>query len=213
MVQHHIPDKFLMAYSAGVLSEAFSLAVASHVSLDDESRARLETFDAVGGAVLDTAPTATVSDDCLSATLALIGGKMPDARPAAPRPDGLFPTPLRDYIGGDLEAVKWRGVGMGVKQAILNTSDEASARLLYIPSGTAVPDHGHNGIELTLVLQGAYRDEGGEFHRGDIEVADESDEHTPIAFGPQDCICLAVTDAKLRFTSLLPRLAQPFLRI
>ncbi|MEV8467894.1 ChrR family anti-sigma-E factor [Fluviibacterium sp. DFM31] len=213
MVQHHIPDKFLMAYSAGVLPEAFSLAVASHVSLDDDSRARLETFDAVGGAVLDTTPAATISDDCLAATLALIGGKMPDALPPPPRPDSLFPAPLQDYIGGDLDAVKWRGVGMGVKQAILETADEATARLLYIPSGTAVPDHGHNGIELTLVLQGAYRDEGGEFHRGDIEVADESDEHTPIAFGPQPCICLAVTDAKLRFTSLLPRLAQPFLRI
>jgi putative transcriptional regulator len=28
-----------------------------------------------------------------------------------------------------------------------------------------------------------------------------------------DCICIAATDAKLRFKSLLPRLAQPFFRI
>ena len=66
---------------------------------------------------------------------------------------------------------------------------------------------------MTLVLQGAYRDEMDDFHRGDIEVADEDVRHTPIAFGPEDCICLTATDARLRFTSMLPRLAQPFLRI
>lgn len=212
MAQHNLPDEILMAYSAGVLHEAFSLAVASHVSLSDDSRARLDSFDAIGGSVLDQAPVADVSDDCLAATLAMIGGAAP-VTPKAPAKASVFPAPLRDYVGGDVEAVKWRNIGMGVKQAILKTDDAAMARLLYIPSGTAVPDHGHNGIELTLVLQGAFKDEVAEFHRGDIEVADESDEHTPVAFGPEDCICLAVTDAKLRFTSLIPRLAQPFLRI
>jgi putative transcriptional regulator len=29
----------------------------------------------------------------------------------------------------------------------------------------------------------------------------------------EDCICLAVTDAPLRFKSLIPRLAQPLFRI
>lgn len=212
MVQHHIPDEFLMAYSAGALPEAFSLVVASHVSLSDDSRARLETFDAVGGAVLESAPVAPLSDDSLAATLALIGGAVPEPR-QEPRHGAVLPAPLQDYVGGDVDAVKWRPVGMGVKQAILKTSGDGTVRLLYIPSGTAVPDHGHNGVELTLVLQGAYRDHFGEYHRGDIEVAGEDEEHTPTAFGPQDCICLAVTDAKLKFTSLLPRLAQPFLRI
>ena len=66
---------------------------------------------------------------------------------------------------------------------------------------------------MTLVLQGAYRDEISDIHRGDIEVANEHVHHTPVAFGPQDCICLTASDARLRFTSMLPRLAQPFLRI
>ncbi|MGB1033531.1 MAG: transcriptional regulator, partial [Primorskyibacter sp.] len=34
-----------------------------------------------------------------------------------------------------------------------------------------------------------------------------------IADVSEACICLAVTDAPLRFTSFLPRLLQPFLRI
>ena len=49
--------------------------------------------------------------------------------------------------------------------------------------------------------------------RGDIEEADESIEHQPFAGKEADCICLAVTDAPLRFKSLLVRLVQPFLQI
>jgi len=96
---------------------------------------------------------------------------------------------------------------------VLPTSGEATARLLYIPAGCAVPDHGHRGTELTLVLQGAFEDDVDHFGPGDIEVADESLDHTPVADIGADCICLAATDAPLRFHSLLPRLAQPFLRI
>lgn len=212
-VSHHIPDEFLMAYSAGVLPESFSLVVAAHVSLSDDSRARVEAYDAVGGAVLDTVAPAAVSGDMLDAVLAEI--EAPDcaiAGTSRPKP-GILPDPVRSYVGGDLDAVNWRALGRGVKQAILPTGDDARVRLLYIPSGMAMPDHGHRGTEMTLVLQGAYEDGTDTFRRGDIEVADEDVQHTPVAIGREDCICLTATDARLRFTSMLPRLAQPFLRI
>jgi putative transcriptional regulator len=64
-----------------------------------------------------------------------------------------------------------------------------------------------------LVLQGAFRDESDRFGPGDVEVACEDMQHTPIAEDGPPCICLAATDAPLRFSGLLPRLAQPFFRI
>ena len=94
-----------------------------------------------------------------------------------------------------------------------NATKDATARLLFIPAGAAVPDHGHNGMELTMVLQGAFSDEVDHFARGDVEIADEDLEHTPVADISEDCICLAVTDAPLKFNKLMPRLFQPFLRI
>jgi putative transcriptional regulator len=120
---------------------------------------------------------------------------------------------LQTSVGGDLDAVRWRNVAMGVKQAILPTEKGASLRLLRIPAGQAMPDHGHRGMELTLVLQGAFSDAGGRYGRGDVEIADEDLEHTPVAEAGEDCICLAATDAPLRFNGLLARLAQPFFRI
>ena len=68
-------------------------------------------------------------------------------------------------------------------------------------------------LELTLVLQGAFRDDSDRFGPGDIEVADESMIHQPVAEAGQECICLSATDAPLRFRRLLPRIAQSFLRI
>jgi putative transcriptional regulator len=220
MITHHLSDNLLMAYSAGTLPEAFNLAVATHIALCDDCRARLASFDAVGGAVLDgvledeTASTTRMESGALAATLARIKTAAPVARSPQRAPqNALLPEPLASYVGGDVSQIRWRNLGGGVRQMLIPTSEHATARLLYIPAGAAVPDHGHRGLELTLVLQGAFADEDARFGRGDIEIADEGTEHQPVAEPGEDCICLAVTDAPLKFRALLPRLAQPFFRI
>jgi len=216
-IKHHLTDELLMGYSAGTLPEAFNLVVATHISLCDECRAHLASFDAVGGELVARADAVDLAEDSLQAVMAMISSAPEpanDDRAQAPvRTGGIFPTPLQDYVAGDLDAVKWRKVGGGVSQAILPTAKGATVRLLKIPAGTAVPDHGHRGTELTLVLQGAFKDEHDRFGAGDIEVANEEMHHTPVAEEGMDCICLSATDAPLRFNGLLPRLAQRFVGI
>ncbi len=212
-IRHHLSDPLLMAYAAGNLPEAFGLVVATHVSMCDACRAQLAAFEAVGGAVL-AAEAVAMADGALEAAMARLG--MPEtvqhlAKPIR-KPNDL-PAPLQDYIGGGLAEVKWRSLGMGVRQAILPTGKGATARLLYIPAGQAVPDHGHRGTELTLVLRGAFRDATDRFGPGDVEIATEELEHTPVAEAGEACICLAATDAPLRFNALIPRLLQPLFRI
>ena len=213
MIKHHLTDKILMAYSAGQLSEAFNLVVATHISLCDECRVTMSSFEVLGGVLLESETVEDITAPDLQATMTLIEATVPAARVTAPRQPTETPFPLSAYIGDSLDAIKWKPVGMGVKQAILKTSAVATARLLYIPAGMAVPDHGHGGTELTLVLRGAYSDETAHFKRGDVEIADEDMHHTPVADTHSDCICLAVTDAPLKFSGVLPRLLQPLLRI
>ncbi|MEM6579303.1 MAG: ChrR family anti-sigma-E factor [Pseudomonadota bacterium] len=215
-IKHHLDDALLLAYSTGNLPEAFSLTVAAHISMCDECRARLGAFDTVGGALIDESDVAALADDSFEATLARIGDMDNGvaARPASVvKKKSALPAPLHDYVGGDIDAINWKPVGLGVKQAILPTEKDATARLLFIPAGVAVPDHGHHGTELTLVLKGAYSDEHDRFSRGDIEIANEEMDHTPVADIGEDCICLTAADARLKFRSFLPRLAQPFFRI
>lgn len=212
-IEHHLTEDQLLAYSAGTLPEALSLLIACHVSLCDSCRATLESFDALGGALLEDTPepVAQMSSNSLDATLALIKSGAPVRHTR--RTDPVFPSPLAELVGGGVDAVKWRRIGLGSKQAIVSRKDGWTARLLHIPAGVAMPDHGHGGTELTLVLQGAFLDEDERFARGDVEIADTEVEHTPVADIGEDCICLAVTDAPLRFNGLIPKMVQPFLRI
>ena len=212
-INHHLNDSLLMGYASGNLPEAFSLVVATHISLCDECRARLASFDAVGGALIDDDTELEMDEESLAATFALIANSPAEPKSTVPTRDAVLPTPLQGYVGGDLDKVRWRALGGGVKQAVLKTSSKATVRLLQIPAGAAMPDHGHRGTELTLVLKGAFRDEDGRFGRGDIEIANEDLHHTPVAEAGEDCICLAATDAPLRFRRLIPRMAQPFLGI
>ena len=223
MIKHHLNDRILIAYSAGQLSEAFNLVVATHISLCDECRAALGSYDSIGGVLLENAILETDDTEAggrdqaslpdLQATMALIKSTVNTPNVAPQMRSDDTPAPLAAYIGDTLDNIKWKPVSMGVKQSILKTSSEATARMLFIPAGVAVPNHGHNGTELTLVLRGAYADEADRFQHGDVEIADEDMQHTPIADVNEDCICLAVTDAPLKFSGLLPRLMQPLLRI
>lgn len=214
-VKHVLNEQLLMGYAAGILPEAFDLVVASHLSLSDESRAMLGGYEAIGGAVMEDSEAVELGADALASVM----GRIKSEGTVQPKPaikhakPGILPEPLQDYVGGDVDKIKWRPLGGGVKQAILRTSGKAQARLLFIPAGTAVPDHGHRGTELTLVLQGAFSDEVDTFARGDIEIANEDLNHQPVASQDADCICLAATDAPLRFNSLIPRLLQPIFRI
>lgn len=208
---HSVPDDLLMGYATGALPQAFDLVLATHVSLCDDARARLEAFEAIGGAVLEEMESAEIAEDSLDRTLGMIDD-MPTVERTAPS-SGTFPAPLQAIVGGDEAAVRWRSLGGGVKQSVLQSDKNGTARLLLIPAGRAMPPHSHRGTEMTLVLKGAFRDEDGVFARGDLEVADAAVNHQPIAEPGEDCICLVATDARLRFNGLLPRIAQPFLGI
>ncbi|MBM2575025.1 cupin domain-containing protein [Jannaschia sp. Os4] len=218
-VTHEIDDRLLMGYAAGLLPEAYDLLVATAVSLDDEARARLEGFEALGGALLSEQPVAPLREGSFEEVMARINGTVPedtvhpDVR--TPRTDPVLPQPLRDALGGDLEDVRWQSIGLGSRQAIVPTWAEegASVRLMHIPAGQAMPEHGHDGAEYVLVLKGSIEDRGMTFRRGDLSHADGTVEHTPTAGPGEDCVCLALTDAPLLLKGLLPRIAQRFLDI
>lgn len=212
---HHVPAPMLAAFAAGALPYPFAMLVAAHVSLCDDCRAALDAHGALGGLVLDALPGVALSDGARARALAGLDG-VPVAGPPAPGPavgEGVpaWPAPVDGLIGPG--GPRWRSLGFGAKQAILWSGSAGSLRLLSIPPAQAVPEHSHRGLELTLVLSGAFTDETGTFATGDLEVANEDLGHTPQTIGDTPCICLAATDAPLRFRALVPRLLQPLFRI
>lgn len=221
-VQHHISDELLLDYATGNLAEGWSIAVATHLALCPACRDRLSFMEHTGGQLLEATEVKaenmadTDSWSAMKSRLKAQGtARKAAAKPvAAPADMPVLPEPLRSYLGGDVAGLKWKALGRGAYHIPIKTGDtESQVRLLKIPAGKPVPEHSHGGRELTLVLKGAFTDGATVFKRGDIEEADETLTHQPVATPDEDCICLAVTDAPLKFKSLLVRLVQPVLGI
>jgi len=208
-ITHHISDHLLDAHVTGNLPHAFSVVIAAHLSLCDTCRARAEAAEMLGGALLDRVAPTSMSPGAKERLLAALEDAPPPTTPIAR--SGIFPAPVMQALDG--QPPKWRMLGGGIRQQILSADREGSLRLLYIPAGRAVPEHSHGGLELTLVLQGSFSDSEGRFGVGDVETAGDEVDHQPIAGMEGPCICLAATDAPLRFRAMIPRLLQPLFRI
>ncbi len=216
---HHPSDEMLLEYAAGSMAEPLAVLVATHMALCPLCRDRVAAFEAVGGEVLDAGEQIEVADDLLDQLMAKLDGpdalssvEAGDTRPPSGGAGLTVPLPLRDYLPGDVEALSWRGRGVG-QCDLLPERDDYQTRLLRVKQGMTIPSHTHHGIEATLVLTGAFTDEGACFARGDVALADASVDHSPVAEMGEDCICLAVTGGPLRLTGPFGRLLNPFVNI
>lgn len=199
----------LMAFSAGTLEEPYAVVISTHLAMCEACREQLRRTDLIGGALLASEPAAPMSMGALDRLLAAADD---DAIIVPERPQAsTVPQPLARYLPDGLDGVRWRWSGPGVAVADLPTDPSSKGRLmlLRVEAGRKVPEHSHGGQELTLLLQGAYRDRFGRFAAGDIADHDEDVEHQPIAEPGEVCICLVAVDAKLSFRSRIVRLLQP----
>ncbi len=218
-ISHHPAEEFLVDYASGALGQAWSLAIATHLALCPDCRKAVSRLEMIGGHLLEDARPVSVEEDILGRIFEQIDSpQTTDTHLPSPSPERLepavLPDPLRSYAGGDVNALRWQRLGLGASQFLIPTADKGvTARLLRIPAGRPVPTHSHGGLELTLVVAGAFSDATGTYGRGDLQEADSHLEHQPHATEEEDCICLAVTDAPLQFKSLAARIVQPFLGI
>jgi putative transcriptional regulator len=72
-----------------------------------------------------------------------------------------------------------------------------------------LPEHGHEGSEITMVLRGTLTDRTELYRPGDVCDIDQDVEHAPVA-GAEGCICVVAQDRPVRFRSLIVRLARPW---
>jgi len=208
--EHHLTEEIILDYAAGAAAAPTELAVATHLVFCPACRARLGQAEALGGALLAELEAEPLAADALTKVLARLDVPA-SPPPVPPGPVGL-PAPLRYLVDKPLAQLKWRPFMPGMWQYRLPMpSARGKARLLWIKPGSAMPQHTHDGGELTVVLHGSYTDELGAFRPGDIAITDETIDHRPVADPGEDCICLAVTEGPLRLTGPIGRLFDRFI--
>jgi len=212
-IQHHPDDSTLMSFAAGTLVEPLAAVIATHVAMCPHCQSELKLMEQLGFACLRELPDEGLVGPTPVSRLAKAAESA--ARTAEPsalasaRPD--VPPPLRRFVGDRIDAIVWKRLGPGVwhKPLPLSAGTDGDLRLLKVAAGRAMPEHGHGGTELTLILRGAYVDRFGRYGVGDIADLDEDAEHKPLVEAAEPCICLVASERKALFKGLVSRLVQP----
>lgn len=195
-------ELILAGYAAGSLPPAMHALIGAHLELSAVNRDFVKSLeDELARTVTRESPCAIRERQArLDAIFAC--GHDPDARREG---TAGVPRTLLHFLGKPVDELDFRTVLPGVRECRIATDGGMSAVFYKIRAGRKMPQHSHEGLEVTLVLRGGFRDESGHFRRGDIAVADEHLDHKPVADDDEECLCFAVLDAPLRLTGTLGR--------
>jgi putative transcriptional regulator len=209
-IRHHPSDETLTSYAAGTMSAATRIVVASHIEGCRRCAAEVGRFEAIGGALLDTAPETELSEDCFPHLMARIDRLGTVER--APK-KAIFALPKhadgivlpRALHGCDVGPWRWIGPGIHMSRVRVPDAPKSNLILLKVGANRPLPEHGHTGTEYTQVLTGSLVDGSLKLMPGDIMEADHDLQHQPVAGPEGDCISLAAVEGKLRIPGLIGR--------
>jgi putative transcriptional regulator len=208
-ITHHPDDATLMSFASGALPEAHAAVVSTHLVACPDCRNAVREMELIGSALFNDLPESTpsVSRPDIARVLGCDSELDFDLEAVSEPQDAIV-----RLTGHRLDDIPWKRLGWGVWHYPIKmpSARAGDLRLLKVQSGQAMPEHGHGGNELTLILDGSYTDEFGTFAAGDIADLDDSVEHRPIADGTTGCICLVSSDSKVKLKGVIGRLVQPF---
>lgn len=208
----HATSALLAAYADGALSEGMSLLVASHLTFCPACREQVARFEALGGAML-ASEDGRAEPPSLDAVLARLEAPETPAAAGFDVGDGrgtCLPSSLRAAVGAHEDDIRWRFLLPGLSEHRLEGFADEDVRLLRARPGVRILSHTHSGQEATLLLSGAMRDGERVYTRGDVALADQTDDHHPEIVGDEVCLCLIVLSGRMRFTGRFGRALNIF---
>jgi putative transcriptional regulator len=216
MVKHHPASDFLTDFVAGTLPVPQAACISAHLNYCNGCRKSAEQLQTIGGVLMEQLSPVAVSESVLDTVLARLDDPAPlaFASQQVHEQEESLPRLLNRIINGDFTQLIWRRVTRSLSVSYLKTGDSDYEFALYrIAAGGQIPDHDHGGSEMTLVLEGGFSDERGTYHPGDFIFRTASETHAPVAIDGEECICLAVLDAPLKFTRWQYRWMNPFIQL
>ncbi len=163
-------DALLFEYACGALDEAASLLIAAYLTLSPPARRQVAGYEACGGALISHAcAPVQMKQDSLSRVL----DRMVDS---APCNDGScaghqgMPGILQSYVSADRKAWKPAGPGIRICEVTLASAPGRASVTRMNPGRTL--SRRCEGLELALVLDGAFSDGQDFYNRGRLTIAE-----------------------------------------
>ncbi len=184
-----VKNQLIFDYASGNLGIAKSIFASTYLHINAGASRINNTFETLLGDILfenEGIPPANLKpSDCIKTSNNKISNLDDE-------------SPLTKIIG-PLEKLKWKNVFKGFKEYTPNIKDENELKLIKMDPGASVPLHSHGGREYILVLSGSFRDEFGNYNKGDLQINDQKIKHTPIACEDNGCVCLTITEQDVIF--------------
>lgn len=222
MSNFHPSDNELLEFSAGKLDWALAVCVSAHLQMCPHCKHKTAQFNAIGGSLLSKAPAVEVEASCFASLMTRIKSEVAPVESADTSTSGEHSAkaqvanlpPVVQKLLPKNKALRWSFASPSLRIARLETGqDKYEVCFHKIMRGGKVVEHDHRGREVTLVLEGSFSDEHGQYLPGDYIVKEPGEIHRPMAALDQDCLCLSVAEAPVKVTGLLGSVINPFLSI
>jgi putative transcriptional regulator len=224
MIKHHPTFELLSLFVKGELPASLSAGIAIHADMCPVCQAQiaqlteqvaesnfefeenfLDRFIVDGSEDMDELPIANF-DQMIADITEITEVSLPETKVekliSFNNKEYILPKPLNNIALG-----KSSNFGKLSRARLQLNEDEIHTSLLHIEPGGGVPQHTHKGFELTLLLDGSFEDENGEYVKGDFIMLGGDHQHHPIS--SKGCLCFTVANDALHFTQGINKLFNP----
>jgi putative transcriptional regulator len=219
-IRFHPSDDTLARYADGDLDPACSIMMSAHLEYCSGCRQRIDELETSYAQVLESIPAEPLTSE-LTGMLSQILSQPAVSLELEPE---LEIVPSNEVLTLDNkefnlprvlqrhknEIGPWSRLPGKIQRAPVSTGGKSKMNFIYMEPDSALPEHTHQGQEITLVLSGKFVDENASYEPGDFIVQTAEHQHSPRTQAGQDCLCLTLLDAPLHFTSGLATLLNPF---
>ena len=219
MIKFHPTDELLTQYVDGQLPASLSAAIAIHAEMCTHCAERIEvkTKDRADNVFASKTALGEEAFDVDFDIVSMLDEITLDDRLLEPSGPAELTIDVKDKqfklprALNNMEINNFSGIGKISRAKIELGEGQVHTHLLYMAPNGEVPQHTHKGFELTLLLDGTFKDDMGEYNPGDFILLDGEHKHSPVS--EQGCLCLTVVSDALHFTQGLSKLLNPLGRL
>ena len=174
-IEHHPEEAKLAAFAAGQLDLGQRVAIATHLRGCPRCREWVCEMERFGGELIEDSRPADLSAGALETVLGRLDEPAPPPvlrRPPTRGAPPELPDFARRYPFGE-----WRSLTPWVRMRPIHLPEPGPTRLFLLSAApnTKLIQHEHTSLEMTCVLRGAFRHDGGRYGPGDFDQGDEVD--------------------------------------